>query len=538
MKKVFILIAALIMLPLVYAWADAQSDYVACKQTALENLKNRYARFDAETGASGAAEAAGKFDAAYKAGITACNGKSEPEKSKCLDGALNNYATRYSTEMTSQISSSSTTATETYAKYQSDYQAATVACQDKLQDAKQDEAAAQASCVPANISAINACASTTSSATTACDPNSVKSVSAPSAAGGVNKSCSDAQQTMTDAQTALTNYQQACTAAKTACNTTCEAAKTKMNACAAQNNNQNIQADAQYQSVFTNSDACSILVAKTEEARQAVATYNQTKSAATDCSDDTSSSTTAADKKKAAGADGSSALGALGSALQAMAGATPDVTPTPLPSLAADESCLGTQAGSITCICAMNPRAAGCPLGAQEKASANDGMSSVGGGVASGAANTNLNLSGGDPNLFDTQPARTAGGPSDESNGRKGGAANINGQPGGPAGAAPEKKSFAQTVADYASSFFGGSGGGGGGGGFSSGSFADQNRMPAAKQSPKTPDLWRFLPGQDRDPKRFVGGQVGVDGLAGANSNLWQNMQNRYQSVSPSLLPH
>ncbi|MBV2168846.1 MAG: hypothetical protein KUL82_09075, partial [Bdellovibrio sp.] len=79
--------------------------------------------------------------------------------------------------------------------------------------------------------------------------------------------------------------------------------------------------------------------------------------------------------------------------------------------------------------------------------------------------------------------------------------------------------------------FGGGSGSGGGavGGGYGG--------RAVTGVAPTNPDLKKFLPGGQFDPKRGVSGLAGPDGITGPHSNIWQKIQNRYQVMMPTLLP-
>lgn len=52
-----------------------------------------------------------------------------------------------------------------------------------------------------------------------------------------------------------------------------------------------------------------------------------------------------------------------------------------------------------------------------------------------------------------------------------------------------------------------------------------------------SPDLRKFLPGGQYDPRRMISGVSGPDGITGPHSNIWQKVQNRYMIVRPTLLP-
>ena len=95
------------------------------------------------------------------------------------------------------------------------------------------------------------------------------------------------------------------------------------------------------------------------------------------------------------------------------------------------------------------------------------------------------------------------------------------------------------------SGFFGGGSGGGSGGGFFSKLFGGGNKSDAyASNNPNAkkvgPDLRQFLPGGLHDPNRnrgIAGQFVGKDGMAGPYSDIWKNINNRYQFKRASLVP-
>jgi hypothetical protein len=107
-----------------------------------------------------------------------------------------------------------------------------------------------------------------------------------------------------------------------------------------------------------------------------------------------------------------------------------------------------------------------------------------------------------------------------------------------PPGAAGSAAGKANILSGY---YGGGSGGGfgsgsgssgsGGGygynGGYRAGTLGQQNGL----------DLKQFLPGGAKDPARGIAGISGPDGITGPNSDIWQKVNTRYFSVSPSLLP-
>lgn len=100
----------------------------------------------------------------------------------------------------------------------------------------------------------------------------------------------------------------------------------------------------------------------------------------------------------------------------------------------------------------------------------------------------------------------------------------------------------ADPAAQGSGGFYGGSGGrfGGGGSGGGSEGYRGYGVAPDGKPfggNPMGPDLRKFLPGGQFDPKRGLSGVSGPDGITGPNSNIWQKIQNRYQVMGPTLLP-
>ena len=82
---------------------------------------------------------------------------------------------------------------------------------------------------------------------------------------------------------------------------------------------------------------------------------------------------------------------------------------------------------------------------------------------------------------------------------------------------------------------FGGSGYGGGSGERNAAGMAG---AAGAAKGKGGPDLSKFLPGGQYDPKlRGLAGSGGPDGITGPHSNIWQKIQNRYRVMSPTLLP-
>ncbi|MDG0817020.1 hypothetical protein [Bdellovibrio svalbardensis] len=92
------------------------------------------------------------------------------------------------------------------------------------------------------------------------------------------------------------------------------------------------------------------------------------------------------------------------------------------------------------------------------------------------------------------------------------------------------------------SGFYGGGGGGYGSSSVSSGDarsgFGGMLDKVGDAFKKSATDLRQFLPGGTLDPKaRGIAGASGPDGITGPHTNIWQKIQNRYQVVSPTLIP-
>lgn len=166
----------------------------------------------------------------------------------------------------------------------------------------------------------------------------------------------------------------------------------------------------------------------------------------------------------------------------------------------------------------------------------------VGGDVGAG---TGFNLSDigddGEEGIGQIAPSK----PGEDIGGAKGGggvAGGSSGQ-GGDAGGGSGGGKKEGLLSNILSGFFGG-GGGSGGGGFKSwfggGNKGDAYSSGQPRAGKGTPDLRQFLPGGANDPNRHRGiaGQfIGRDGMTGPHSDIWKNINNRYQNKRASLLP-
>ncbi len=202
------------------------------------------------------------------------------------------------------------------------------------------------------------------------------------------------------------------------------------------------------------------------------------------------------------------------------------------------------------CTCSTNPQDIQC------RASLNAGMnggdaSGIAGGIDSGSRLAGSNSAGADtglgvgdipgtPNIPFGKVDNASGQAID---GQQGNGSPISGTSAGN-GAAPAGKGGAYAAEDPAGGgggFYGGGGGGhfGGGGSGGGGNGGPGGSAPgrAANGKPGSPDLRKFLPGGQFDPRRGISGFGGADGITGPHSNIWQKIQNRYQVMKPTLLP-
>lgn len=202
-------------------------------------------------------------------------------------------------------------------------------------------------------------------------------------------------------------------------------------------------------------------------------------------------------------------------------------------------------AGNKVCICAANPAAPECLTGRSENSSNFHGaiagsdqydFSSRLGNNSSSDFSTDV------PNIPSIAMGERAGDSSASLDGKQGGGGLGGGGGaggGGMPGSGGEDGGGSSLSKDINGGFYGGGGGfGSGGGGSYSGSrnTAGDLTGPGRSGTPKTPDLRKFLPSGQFDPRRGAG-MGGLDGITGPHTNIWQKIQNRYQVMKPSLLP-
>lgn len=368
-------------------------------------------------------------------------------------------------------------------------------------------------CINDNSSAVESCLSSVSNASNKCnvENNSAlgTAISGASAlalglgsytGSSVQAACSDMGKLSEGSNAAVAAYSAACSSGQSSCSSSCSSAKSKVDSCAdkADDSGEAKKALASlddYKALKTSVSQCSALKNKVDQAGQAMQNMAQTMKMAQNCA---------------------TATNGLASAAAA------DCTN---PTFAATNQ---------VCICQANPRSPGCPGGEMGSSSAaNMGIGGIGDG--STAMPTNVDLPGltPDTNLQELK-ASLAG---EDVGGKKGNGAAVGG-PGafdGAGGARGAGKP--EDIPKYGSSgFYGGSasGGGSGSGGGSPGSRGYAVGKEAAAKA-GGPDLRQFLPGGKNDPSRGIAGATGPDGITGPNTNIWEKIQNRYRTQTPSL---
>lgn len=200
-------------------------------------------------------------------------------------------------------------------------------------------------------------------------------------------------------------------------------------------------------------------------------------------------------------------------------------------------------AANKVCICSRNPTDPTCLNQSDAKGTAVYGSTDPSSRL--NAKTGGENYLGELPDLPPIQPGRpSSGGAGEAIDGRQGGSAGIASLSGGGSGggggssAAAEGEGDADAGHGVTAGFYGGGGGFGGygrGAGVGGSGAAQRSASPGAGGGP---DLRQFLPGGKYDPQsRGVAGASGPDGITGPHSNIWRKIQNRYQVLSPTLMP-
>ncbi|MGZ3771155.1 MAG: hypothetical protein ACXVCP_15830 [Bdellovibrio sp.] len=197
------------------------------------------------------------------------------------------------------------------------------------------------------------------------------------------------------------------------------------------------------------------------------------------------------------------------------------------------------------CMCTKNPLDPSCFANQKtgSEVSAGGGIGDPSSRVSSAATN---GFGGGDipdlPAIEQGKPNTAAGKPID---GRQGANANFGSDGnsgGGPSGSGSGSGSGGSDSQASSSGFYGSSGATSvyGSDGSHEGQTAASRYAAAigpAGRAGKNPDLTKYLPGGQYDPRRGISGMSGPDGITGPHSDIWQKITNRYRVTDPTLLP-
>jgi|GEM_PF-1906634 Uncharacterized conserved protein len=323
--------------------------------------------------------------------------------------------------------------------------------------------------------------------------------------------CGKAGEISAAANAALAGYSLYCNSGRSNCNEACSKAsaflREKGDTCFGTTAYESGRvADSNEEKLSTNVKSCSALASKAADAQQLMSNLVSTLQNSSQCA-------------------------ALNSSTSSLCAANPR-----LPGC----SNVATECTTTACICAKNPADPTCT------GTSGGGGSTIGGGSDStsrltGQAASAVGMDGDIPS-YGIEQGTKKGGDAAAIDGKQGGSAGIgggDGAGGGGRGVAGGGGSGDPSAVN--SGFYGGGGGMGGwgsgsGGGRAGGAYAG-NAAAAAKNG--MPNLRSFLPGGKFDPRgvRGIAGATGPDGITGPHTDIWKKVNNRYQVMSPSLLP-
>lgn len=336
-------------------------------------------------------------------------------------------------------------------------------------------------------------------------------------AASIQAACSKMASLSAAANAAVAAYRLTCSSSINSCHSACDAVVEWVN-----RNPACVQASGgaiSLSSAETQAKRCSDFESKVAEANQAISNFGGTMQNASQCASLTSGDTTEIPEicKTNPNLPGCSNTGPV------------DCTK---PEMASNK----------VCICSKNPTDPTCL-----------GSNSTGGSFVSSSldSSSRLTAKGGDglsgdlPGLPGVTPGKPgSGGAGEAVDGKQGGGAGLSGGGGGSGGGGESGGGSGESGSlddvKVTAGFYGGGGGSFGGyGGGSAGGGAGRPGVGAAGAAAGKggPDLSKFLPGGQFDPKRGISGVGGADGITGPHSNIWQKIQNRYRVMTPTLLP-
>ncbi|UYL10122.1 hypothetical protein B9G69_005960 [Bdellovibrio sp. SKB1291214] len=334
-------------------------------------------------------------------------------------------------------------------------------------------------------------------------------------ASSIQAACSSSAALSAAANAALAAYRLTCSSSIQDCSTSCNAYVNYAKSCAASNP----AMQSAYVSAQEAPRQCSNYTAKIGEAQQAMTNIAQTAANASQCASLTSADGTVSPEICAAN--------------PTMAGCSTTLMDCNNPSMATNK----------VCICSKTPSDPAC-LGTSSVVGGDTGLSGIdnSGRLASTASSTDMTGDLYNPSI--EQAALNNSGGAEDVGGKQGGGVSFGGSGSGAGGASGSGKGDGTAAekaigvnAGYYGSGSGGAFGGGGSDGSGGSGGAYNPNAPGAAAGKGGPDLRQFLPGGKMSGARGVAGATGPDGITGPHSDIWKKVNNRYQVMSPSLLP-
>lgn len=413
--------------------------------------------------------------------------------------------------------------------------------------------------------AVAQCDSAIASAKTSCDSSrnaalnqGSSSASTNSQSSGITDSCGNVVTVATEAKNAWTSFRDQCSGGVDSCHSQCNAvmdwANNNPSCLPLTSGGRTITREYIAASVYSpRADQCMDLQAKVDSANSTIASYGRTSDSASECK----TQTDGGESTEKSGTDMASLLGQAGSVAASLLAAPTTATPQ-----------------AVATFCTANPSYPGC--GASAQASCSDPAYAASNKVCQCAANPNscrvVETGSGTVNLASIDSAsrlpnnqnasldgdlpstpgiemgpRPQGGDAPGIDGRQGGAP-VGSSTVGSGGGAPSKANVDPNESNAQAGSLGTFGGSGGSasGRFGANAAGSKSYVPGSggrftgtPGRPGNPDLRRFLPGGSAyiPQGSMMGGRVGIDGITGPNSNIWQKVQNRYRVLKDTLHP-
>lgn len=368
----------------------------------------------------------------------------------------------------------------------------------------------------------NACGAKTLDATNSCDDSQNSGLAqaqqvavalGQSVSASIEAACSAMGKISQAANAATAAYQMSCQSSVSDCTSACNAALQYYNTCT-KNGYTNIDLQT---AIKDSAKTCTSLQAKANQAQQAIQNVLQTAMQAQNCASLSSGTSAAATDFCVSNPN--------------LAGCTNTVVDCSSAEMATNK----------VCVCAKNPNDPSCAAAT----SVSDMSSSAPTATRTTASDaSDIGDLGGTPEITQAPLNKTATDPGIDGKQGSGTSFSSNGADFGSSDNRASGKSGANSGDSAAAIGSGFYGSGGGSGSSVGGSSSGQNENPyivktdLSKETKSTADLRKFLPGAQFAPKaQGIAGSTGVDGITGPNSDIWLKVKNRYQIVTPSLIP-